>query len=109
MMLLVLLLGMASLRKRPQSKIWVCCYKQRIIGLALGLQLRQLELAAGRRQQRLSDLIDAPRRVRRTDVFDQHQFDRSGIRLGSQLEQTQILQRAPPRTLLGNQAIISLP
>lgn len=26
MRLLVLLLGMASLRKRPQSKIWVCCY-----------------------------------------------------------------------------------
>jgi integrase len=26
MMLLVLLLGMASLRKRPESKIWVCCY-----------------------------------------------------------------------------------
>jgi integrase len=26
MMLLVLLLGMASLRKRPESNIWVCCY-----------------------------------------------------------------------------------
>ena len=26
MLLLVLLLGMASLRKRPGSKLWVCCY-----------------------------------------------------------------------------------